>query len=64
MIGKVVNLDAYRKPQAKAVQKQRCPDNPLFCVTCDTDGFKLYSGGAVHCRSCGALISNLTVVRE
>ena len=32
-----------------------------FCQRCDTDQFKLYPGGSVHCSHCGALMRNITV---
>jgi ribosomal protein L37AE/L43A len=32
-----------------------------FCLRCDTDDFKLYSSGVVHCSHCGALMRNITV---
>jgi hypothetical protein len=57
----VVNLTEYRKAQA-AVKKQRCPDEDrYFCLRCETDAFKLYETGAIHCLNCGALMRNIRV---
>jgi hypothetical protein len=55
----IVRLDDYRKAR-KPVPK--APDAPrFFCLSCDTDQFKLYASGSVHCASCGALIRNIGV---
>lgn len=32
-----------------------------FCMRCDADNFRLYSGGAVHCAQCGSLMQNLLI---
>jgi hypothetical protein len=32
-----------------------------FCLRCDTDQFKLYPAGTVHCAHCGALMRNISV---
>ena len=32
-----------------------------FCLRCDTDQFKLFPGGSVHCAHCGALMRNISV---
>ena len=58
----VVRLDDYRKPRKSARTPARAPDAPrFFCLSCDTDQFKLYASGSVHCASCGALIRNVEV---
>jgi hypothetical protein len=56
----IVRLDDYRKPRKPSGAK--APDAPrFFCLSCDTDQFKLYASGSVHCASCGALIRNIGV---
>jgi hypothetical protein len=56
----IVRLDDYRKPRKPA--RAKAPDAPrFFCLSCDTDQFKLYASGSVHCASCGALIRNIGV---
>ena len=58
----IVRLDDYRKPRKSAHAPTRAPDAPrFFCLSCDTDQFKLYASGTVHCASCGALIRNVEV---
>ena len=57
----IVRLDEYRKSR-KPARVFRAPDAPrFFCLSCDTDHFKLYATGSVHCASCGALIRNIEV---
>ena len=57
----IVQLDSYRKTR-KSAHVRRAPDAPrFFCLSCDSDQFKLYACGTVHCASCGALIRNVEV---
>ena len=57
----IFRLDDYRKAR-KPARGPRPPDAPrFFCLSCDTDQFKLYASGSVHCASCGALIRNIGV---
>ena len=57
----IVRLDEYRKAR-KPTRSAKAPDSPrFFCLSCDTDHFKLYASGSVHCASCGALIRNIGV---
>lgn len=57
----IVRLDDYRKPRKRA-RSPAVPDAPrFFCLSCDTDQFKLYASGSVHCANCGALIRNVAV---
>ena len=57
----IVRLDDYRRPR-RAARLPRVPDAPrFFCLNCDTDQFKLYASGTVHCATCGALIRNVEV---
>jgi hypothetical protein len=57
----IVCLDEYRKARRPA-RAPKAPDAPrFFCLSCDTDQFKLYASGNVHCAACGALIRNIGV---
>jgi hypothetical protein len=57
----ILRLDDYRKTR-KAARAPNAPDAPrFFCLSCDTDHFKLYASGSVHCAGCGALIRNIGV---
>lgn len=57
----IVRLDEYRKAR-KPARAPKAPDAPrFFCLSCDTDQFKLYASGSVHCAACGALIRNIGV---
>ena len=60
---KVVQLAEYR--QRREARQPRLPAADTvphyYCQRCDTDHFKLFSAGAVHCASCGALIRNIVV---
>ena len=56
----IVRLDEYRKQRKGAAGRLQAPDAPrYFCLTCDTDHFKLYAAGTVHCAACGSLIRNV-----
>jgi len=57
----VIRLDDHRQPR-RPPREPRVPDAPrFFCLNCDTDQFKLYASGTVHCATCGALIRNVEV---
>ena len=57
----IVRLDEYRKTR-RPPRVSKVPDAPrFFCLSCDTDQFKLYASGSVHCAACGALIRNIGV---
>jgi hypothetical protein len=60
---KVVRLADYRRRREARQGHLPAPDAVphYYCQRCDTDHFKLYSSGAVHCASCGALIRNIVV---
>ena len=62
-MARIVNLSEYRKARAPARPSAAAPDPAAhyFCLRCDTDDFKLYSSGVVHCSHCGALMRNITV---
>ena len=60
----VVQLSEYRK--ARLARKGARPADAdaahYFCLRCDSDQFRLFACGTVHCASCGALMRNITVV--
>ncbi len=59
----IVRLDEYRKQRKGAPGRLQAPDAPrYFCLSCDTDHFKLYASGAVHCATCGSLIRNVQIL--
>lgn len=71
-MAQIVTLSEYRKAAAprRAAVSATTPQQPAgtphgaphyFCLRCDTDQFKLYPGGTVHCAHCGALMRNITV---
>lgn len=53
-------------PKYKGTQKRTTAraEPPFYCVTCDTDLFRIYSSGYVHCGNCGAQITNLRGVKQ
>ncbi len=62
----IVKLSEYRKPapgtargRGNASAGALAPH--YFCLRCDTDQFRLFPAGAVHCAQCGALMRNLGV---
>lgn len=61
----VVQLDQYRKARQPArlpVAVSSMPDTEhYFCMRCDSDHFRLYAGGEVHCAKCGSLMQNLGI---
>ena len=60
----VVQLDQYRKARqpVRPVSISATPDTEhYFCMRCDSDHFRLYAGGEVHCAKCGSLMQNLGI---
>jgi ribosomal protein L37AE/L43A len=59
----VVRLDEYRKSRLPArPQAASAPDaEHYFCMRCDSDQFRLYASGEVHCSKCGSLMQNLSI---
>jgi len=60
----VVRLDEYREAhRPRQPAKPHTTPSPdaehYFCMRCDSDQFRLYSGGEVHCAKCGSLMQNL-----
>ena len=59
----IVRMDEYRKQRKGPPAVMQAPDAPrYFCLTCDTDRFKLYASGSVHCAACGSLIRNVQIL--
>ncbi|MGE5640544.1 MAG: hypothetical protein ACM30H_10640 [Clostridia bacterium] len=63
----IVNLSDFRttrtaeQREAPAPQAGIKPGPHYFCTRCETDRFRLFSSGSVHCAQCGALMRNITV---
>ena len=59
----VVQLDQYRKARQPVRRVVSVPADTehYFCMRCDSDHFRLYSGGEVHCAKCGSLMQNLGI---
>jgi hypothetical protein len=69
-MAQIVSLSEYRKAgsprrergAATAPLHAKAQSAPhYFCLRCDTDQFKLFPAGTVHCAHCGALMRNITV---
>ena len=61
----VVRLDEYRKARQPARPQPRGSGSSdaehYFCMRCDSDQFRLYASGEVHCAKCGSLMQNLCI---
>lgn len=62
-MAKVLNLSEYRKQRASAAPEPQAPDSrpSYYCLRCNSDRFKLYPSGEIHCAHCGALMQNIEV---
>ena len=71
-MAQIVRLSEYRKAGSTRRAAMSSTGSPqaggaphgaphYFCLRCDTDQFKLFPGGTVHCAHCGALMRNITV---
>jgi ribosomal protein L37AE/L43A len=58
----VVRLSEFRRRKSQA-QRAAAPEPgaQYFCLRCETDQFRLYATGTIHCAKCGALIRNIRV---
>ncbi len=59
----VIQLSEYRKARKPAVNLAVAQEPPphYFCQRCDTDQFKLFASGVVHCAHCNAMMRNILV---
>lgn len=55
----VIQLDERRKP--KPVKAPVFTGNGYFCTQCDSDVFRIFDSGRVHCSKCGAQMNNLFI---
>ncbi len=66
----IVNLSEYRGAPAKDRSDARAPEAGIkpgphyFCTRCESDRFRLFSSGTIHCASCGALMRNIGVAER
>jgi hypothetical protein len=67
----IVDLTEYRsqrkveKRDTSALPEAGIKPGPhYFCTRCETDRFKLFSAGTVHCAHCGALMRNINVTEN
>jgi hypothetical protein len=65
-MAQIVSLSEYRKSGTprRGVTSTTTPAQSAphyFCLRCDTDQFRLFPAGTVHCAHCGALMRNITV---
>lgn len=61
-MGDVIRLADIKKKQAPVVERVEAPEpdaEHYFCMRCDSDQFRLYAKGEVHCAKCGSLMANL-----
>lgn len=64
LMATIVNLSDYRGERKAARTQPEAGVKPgphYFCTRCESDRFKLFSSGVVHCAQCGALMRNITV---
>lgn len=63
----IVDLAEYRsqrsaqKRDVAAPEAGAKPGPHYYCTRCETDRFRLFSSGTVHCAQCGALMRNIAV---
>jgi ribosomal protein L37AE/L43A len=62
---KVVEIAEYRRKRQPAAERPQtampAAGSHYVCLRCETNEFRLYSTGAVHCAHCGALMRNLLI---
>ncbi len=63
-MGDVVRLFEHR-PGRPDLRPSAAPREGLeyYCERCDSEEFRLYTAGAVHCARCGARMANLQVLK-
>jgi ribosomal protein L37AE/L43A len=63
----IVDLSQYREARKPAQRRDSAPvsaykpEPHFFCQRCESEQFKLFSSGIVHCGHCGARMRNLSV---
>ena len=57
MEAEVISLDSKRKKPELDLGPE------FYCLRCETNSFRLYASGVVHCGSCGAMMRNLFITR-
>jgi hypothetical protein len=61
--GNVVRLADHPRRRKASQRALAAPDpgSQYFCLRCETDQFRLYASGVIHCARCGALMRNINV---
>lgn len=64
-MGDVVRLFDHQ-PRRPDLRPGAAPREGLeyYCERCDSEEFRLYTAGTVHCARCGARMANLQVLKE
>lgn len=63
----ITDLAQYRssrkveRREAPAPEAGIKPGPHYFCTRCETDRFRLYASGTIHCANCGAQMRNIVV---
>ena len=60
----VVRLADYRRRRAgRGARRAPAHDSgaQYYCLRCDSEDFKLFASGSVHCTHCGSLMRNLSI---
>jgi ribosomal protein L37AE/L43A len=59
----IVRLADFRRRKAMAQRAGASaePGAQYFCLRCESEEFRLFASGIVHCAKCGALIRNVKV---
>jgi DNA-directed RNA polymerase subunit RPC12/RpoP len=63
-MGDVVRL-FERRPGTPVLRPRADPRSGLeyYCERCESEEFRLYTAGTVHCARCGARMANLQVLK-
>ncbi len=66
----ILEFSRYRVAAARDLRDSRAPDAGIkpgphyFCTRCESDRFRLYASGSVHCGSCGAVMRNVAIAES
>jgi hypothetical protein len=61
-MGQVIRLaERVRRKAARSAAPKPLGLSAYYCTRCEDDRFRLFTGGAVQCASCGAQMRNLGI---